>query len=116
MKNIQKLFNTAQSIGQMTQLASTDAFKETILKTINDYCRLKRLLFSEKRLWIAFKLLEVSDFIHPESLWLMLKEDNSPISIGCVYTNLKLMEAAGIAEAKNTGSRLILYKIKAADH
>ncbi|WP_316843940.1 transcriptional repressor [Pedobacter psychrodurus] len=116
MKNIQKLFNTAQSISQLPQSACTDAFKETILKTINDYCRLKRLLFSEKRLWIAFKLLEVSDFTHPESLWLMLKEDKMPISIGCVYSNLKLMEAAGIAEAQSAGSRLILYKIRAAHH
>ena len=116
MENIQRLFNTAQTIGQPPNLACTEAFKETLLKTIDDYCRLKRLSFSEKRLWIMFKLMEVSDFIHPESLWLMLKENKTPISIGCVYTNLKLMEAAGIAEAQSAGSRLTLYKIRAAHH
>jgi len=116
MKNIQKLFNTVQSINQIHHSACTEAFKETILKTITDYCRLKRLLLSEKRIRIAFKLLEVSDFIHPETLWLMLREDKTPISIGCVYNNLKLMEAAGIAEALNTGSRLVLYKIKVVNH
>ncbi|RLJ75064.1 transcriptional repressor [Pedobacter alluvionis] len=116
MENIQKLLNTAQTISQLPDSTCTDAFKETLLKTINDYCKLKRLAFSEKRLRIAFKLMEVSDFIHPESLWLMLKEDKTPISIGCVYTNLKLMEAAGIAEAQSAGSRLILYKIRAVHH
>jgi Fe2+ or Zn2+ uptake regulation protein len=116
MEKIQKSLNAAHSISQLSGSPYADLFKEEILKTINDYCRLKRLFFSEKRLWIALKLLEIRDFIHPESLWLMLKEDKTPISIGCVYSNLKLMEAAGVAEAQSAGSRLILYKIRAAHH
>ena len=89
----------------------SELIKEQIIDKIRIYCRSKRMLSSEKRVSIALRLFEVKDFIHPESLWMMLKQENINVSIGCVYTNLRLMEEAGVATSRIDGNRLTLYKI-----
>ncbi|SES11652.1 transcriptional repressor [Pedobacter rhizosphaerae] len=90
----------------------TELIKEEIIDKIRIYCRSRRMLSSEKRTSIALRLFEVKDFIHPETLWMMLKKENINVSIGCVYTNLRLMEEAGVAISRIDGNRLTLYRIR----
>lgn len=97
---------------QWVNTTGTACFKEILLMAINNYCRSNNMSFSEKRNVIALKLLEIGDYINPEMLWLMLKKERNPISIGCVYANLKLMRIADLAVASTEGGRITLYKIK----
>lgn len=114
MKNMP--LTTFNTTNQWVNNTPVECYKERLIMAIKNYCRSNNMAFSEKRLVIALKLLEIGEFISPEVLWLMLKKESNPISIGCVYANLKLMKSADLAVTATEGGRITLYKIKSSHH
>jgi len=114
MKNMP--LTTFNPTNQWVKTAPTGCFKQKLIIAIKNYCRSNNMAFSEKRQVIALKLLEIGEFISPEVLWLMLKKESNPISIGCVYANLKVMKGADLAVTTTEGGRITLYKIKSSHH
>ncbi|WP_443943469.1 transcriptional repressor [Pedobacter sp. AW1-32] len=82
-----------------------------ILHKIAAYCKQNNLLFLPKRFLIAEKLCMQKRYITAEDLFLELKKDNCPISISCVYLNLKTLAKANLLIVQTDKNGLTHYRI-----
>jgi len=105
-----KLNNPLSNVN--AQIAALDLQNpaNAFLNKIAGYCKQNNLLFSSKRLLIAEKLCNQNRFLTAEALFLALKNDRCPISISCVYMNLKTLVKANLVCSKTDKNGLTHYR------
>lgn len=86
---------------------------EWLTNQLHKYCSSKRMKYSEKRLMVAMKLVEIDRKVEAEELWILLKQDGYPISIASVYLNLSVLVDAGICVSERLSQRQALYCMSA---
>jgi len=86
---------------------------ENIVERMIRYYQEKGMAFTNNRLLVAAKLWELDEYVDAVDLWILLKEEQCSISIGCVYLNLKLMVKLGLAYVKKE-DRQFLFRINPA--